>query len=533
MDRRKFLINGAGALALPVLADRLPDASAQTAKDDKQRVSRSADAPNIILIMTDQQRYDSLPCYGASTIQTPNFDRITQNGVVFEHCYCNAPICTPSRASIMTGKSVVGHGVDRLYDLLPSTEVMFTRRLQQVGYQTALVGKLHVSSINFEAQQRNKDDGFDVYEWCEEPSLNFDSPLNAYAHWLKQKDPAFYAEYKAQGRNRKHIPAHLHMTHWATERTMQFIQQADKSRPFFCLMSLFDPHNGYDQYPQEMEKFVDLSKLPEPQFTPEETANKPYGIREENATGYMGPFSSYTHEQLREMRIGYYAAIKFVDQELGRLLDLLESMKIAENTLVLFTSDHGDMLGDHELLVKGAYFYDPCTRVPLLLRWPARFGNGLRVPSLVQPHDLAATILEAAGCWTTEERAARPESVSLLNICSGHEVETHENAVCLYRNTGLDDKHHYFDPAIDATMIRNKRYKLNVYHNPVNQGPQGELYDMERDPGEVNSLWDHPDHQQVRVTMLEALTRWMVDRQTQYFGSRGGMLFGYTAGRPD
>jgi len=523
MDRRAFLKSGVTSLAYPALAQHLNAAEEKTS-DTRDAGAAREGAPNILLIMTDQQRFDSLPCYGAQAIKTPNFDRITGQGVVFEHCYCNAPVCTPSRASLLTGKSVMGHGVYRLYDLLPKTEVLFPKRLQESGYQTALVGKLHVSSINFEAYHRSLNDGFDVYEWCEEPSIFLDSPLNAYAKWLKEQDPEFYQKLKAGARTVKHIPAHLHMTHWATERTMEFIRSADRSKPFFCLMSLFDPHNPYDQYPLEMEKLVDKSKLPEPVYTPQELSNKPYGIREESAHGYMGSFSKYTSEELRQMRTGYFAEIGFIDQELGRLLNLLDQMQIANNTLILFTSDHGDMLGDHRLLVKGAYFYDPCTRVPLLMRWPDRFSRGIRLPDLVQPHDLAATILDAAGCWTKEEKASRPESISLVDLCSGGMVETSKYAVCVYRDTGISDQHRYFDPPINATMIRDERYKLNLYHTPIDRGPQGELYDMENDPGEVHDLWDISEYLPVRMRLAEAMTRWMVERQVEYFGSRGGSL---------
>jgi len=523
MDRRAFIKSSVTSLAYPSLAQHLHAAEKQS-PHAAQSGSLPRDAPNILLIMTDQQRFDSLPCYGAQAIKTPNFDRITQQGVVFEDCYVNATICTPSRASLLTGKSVMGHGVDRLYDILPQNEVLFPKRLQQAGYQTALVGKLHVSSLPFEAKHRNKNDGFDLYEWCEEPSVDLDSPFNAYAKWLQQQDPTFYRELKARGRKVTHIPAHLHMTHWATERTMEFIRDADRSKPFFCMMSLFDPHNPYDQYPPEMKKLVDQSKLPEPVFTPEENVDRPYGVREESAHGYMGPFSQYTHEQLMQMRLGYFAEIAFIDQELGRLLNHLEQMQIADNTLIVFTSDHGDMLGDHRLLAKGAFFYDPCSRVPLLIRWPARFNKGIRVPNLVQPHDLAATILDAASCWTHQEKAARPESISLIDLCSGQTAQTHEYAICVYRNSGVNDRHTYFDPPIDATMIRDMRYKMNLYHTPVDSGPEGELYDMVNDPGEVHDLWNVAEYLPVQMRMTTAMTRWMVERQVQYFGSRGGSL---------
>jgi len=134
--------------------------------------------PNILLIMTDQQRYDSLGCYGFKGIATPNLDRLASEGVLFENCYVNNPICTPSRASIFTGKHLPGHGVYRLNDMLPKDEVVFTKRLQDVGYQTALIGKLHISAAMFELENRNENDGFDIYDWCHEPAIFLDGKCN-------------------------------------------------------------------------------------------------------------------------------------------------------------------------------------------------------------------------------------------------------------------------------------------------------------------------------------------------------------------
>jgi len=140
--------------------------------------------PNILLLMTDQQRYDSLGCTGADWVQTPNLDRLAAEGVVFDNHYASNPICTPSRASLMTGRSLPGHGVYKLHDILPEDQILFSRRLQQRGYHTALYGKLHVSGRIYEASRRHPQDGFDSYEWCLESMLSMDSPFNGYAPWL-------------------------------------------------------------------------------------------------------------------------------------------------------------------------------------------------------------------------------------------------------------------------------------------------------------------------------------------------------------
>lgn len=193
--------------------------------------------PNILLIMTDQQRYDSLGCYGFKGIDTPNLDKLAREGVLFENCYVNNPICTPSRASVFTGKQLPGHGVYRLKDILPEDEIMFTKRLNDTGYQTALIGKLHVSAVRYELDNRNKNDGFDIYDWCHEPALFIDGKYNSYGKWLKKKHPDFYEKLKKYGRKINNVPSDVHATKWTADRTIEHIKNREKDKPF-CF---FDP----------------------------------------------------------------------------------------------------------------------------------------------------------------------------------------------------------------------------------------------------------------------------------------------------
>lgn len=222
------------------------------------------------------------------------------------------------------------------------------------------------------------------------------------------------------------------------------------------------------------------------------------------------------------MRFGYFASLALVDLEIGRVLSALETKGIAENTLVIFTSDHGDMLGDHELLVKGAFFYDPCARVPLLMRWPAQFGMGMRVPQLVQSNDIAATILSAADCFPAIRQQEMPESHNLAPLCRGESTPVREQAICCYRNSGVFDSGGYAQPPIHATMLRDGRYKLNFYSHPAEPDrQQGELYDMENDPDERTNLWEDAAHQRDRAQLTDALLSWIATQELR-LGSRGG-----------
>jgi len=481
--------------------------------------------PNILIIMTDQQRYDSLGCYGSKAAHTPNLDKLAKEGVLFENNYVPNPICTPSRSSLWTGKHLPGHGVYRLYDNLPDNEILFSKRLQEKGYQTALFGKLHVNSRIYEANKRHPNDGFNIYEWCMEASLDLDSPFNGYAHWLRENYSEFYKELKEKGRKLKHIPQEVHLTHWAATRTIDYIRQWNGKKPFFCMMSVFDPHNPYDDYPIKMEKLIDKEKIQDPLFKKGEIKNKPDGIKREHEHSYLGSFKSFTIKKLRKMRLGYHASLAFLDQEVGKVLQVLEEKGIADNTLVIFTSDHGDMLGDHQLLVKGAFFYDPAVKVPLIIRWPDKINKGKRIEELVQIHDLTSTILSLAGYTQRELKKWMPESKNLLPLIHGKEQKIHDYVICCYRGSGINDKSEYFNPPVYATMIRNERFKLNTYHDIYNFiGQQGELYDMKNDLNEFNNLWNDNAYLEIKNIMMGKLLYWEISQELN-LGSRGGNSF--------
>lgn len=454
--------------------------------------------PNILIIMTDQQRFDSLGCYGADWIKTPNLDRLASEGMLFERCYVNNPICTPSRASMFTGKHLPEHGVYRLHDVLPDTEVLFPKYLKEEGYKTALFGKLHVSGRVFEENQRHPNDGFDEYEWCLEASISMDSPFNGYSRWLKEKNPEFHSRLKKLGRKLTNIPKEYHLTHWAAERTVDFINRHSGETPFFCMMSVFDPHNPYDDVPVEYLDRVDLKKMPKPVVAKDERRHTIPGILREQMDGYFGSFEHFSDMDFKKIRRGYYASLVLLDEEVGRVLGALDEKGIAEETLVIFLSDHGDMLGDHGLMVKGAYFYDPCVRVPMIIRQPGVVRAGVRSDALVQPHDVAATVLSAAGLADDKLKSVMPHSRDIRKA----ESACHSIAVCTYQDTGISNTGRYFEPPICADMIFDGRYKLNLYY-PSEGVPgrvEGQLFDLLNDPGERKNLFETDTVNRLRLT---------------------------------
>ena len=490
--------------------------------------SSAVDRPNILILMTDQQRYDSLGCYGCEAAHTPNLDRLAAEGALFEACYSPCPVCTPSRASMWTGKPLPGHGVYKLHDILGDEQVLFSKRLQRLGYETSLVGKLHVSGLWHEAETRHPNDGFEHYHWCIDPGLNFDSKFNSFARWVKKKDPVFYKRLTKEGKSLHHFPAERHFTRWAGETTVDLIEKRDKDRPFFIMMSLFDPHDPYFDHPVESRDMVDDEKIPKAQPIAED-ADRPEGVRREmEKSASIKEKSETFKESIHELRKGYYASIAFLDREMGKVLKCLDKEGLAENTLVIFLSDHGDMLWDRGLFTKGAFFYDASVRVPLLMRLPGKIPAGARIKEPVQLLDIAATVLARGGFSTKQLRETMPDSMDLVSLIQqGRDYDNYRDyAVCMYRNTGYGPGHKYFDPPIHATMFRDERYKLNVYHDSAsNSRLEGELYDMQNDPEETNNLWSDPQYAEVKTRLVSRLVDWMFEHDLRYLGSRGGEKF--------
>lgn len=488
--------------------------------------------PNILILMTDQQRFNALGCCGCEAVQTPNIDRLASEGALFSNCYINNPLCTPSRASLMTGNELPGHKVYRLHDNLPDNQVLFPERLQEIGYITALFGKLHVCGIEYEVMQKHPHNGFDVYGRGHGPKNRFQNLeiQNCYAEWLKKKHPDFLEkELESMGPN-DFVPQEVHYNHWVAESTIDFIKERDKEKPFFCLASIVDPHNPYTNHPESALKTVAFDKIP-----------KPHSINDNMTPEYIkmqmkdaNVDNEHYRDDLQKMREGYLASIGYMDIEYGRIIDTLEREGILDDTLIIFVSDHGDMLGDHGLFIKGAFFYDECAKVPLIMRYPKKIKPGVKSGMLVQPHDIAATILTEAGYDKDKIARIMPTSCDLMPFLAGEkdESEFRDYAVCMYRISGTPKQENMvqrylqyrFDvqkngtcpnraaPPYYATMIRYKQFKATVFHSmSVSDADlHGELYDMDKDPKEQNNLWSGPKYDKVKLDMMLRMMNWMV-----------------------
>jgi arylsulfatase A-like enzyme len=445
------------------------------------RADERRQQPNILWICTDQQRYDTIHALGNSHIRTPNLDRLVAQGVAFTHAHCQSPICTPSRASFLTGMypSTI-HACINGNDHWDEAAPLITKTLADIGYDCALAGKFHLSSaMAHEPELRPKDDGYRRFWYSHAPHQGIGKG-NQYTDWLT----SIGQDYKKLKKKYGYIPAQWHQTTWCADRAIEFMKEERKD-PWLCSVNIYDPHGPFDP-PQEYVDRFDIESLPKPLFRESDLA------AQQRLAGIMfqGKVKRPAYPDAKLTLAKYWAQIELIDENVGRMLETLEETGQRENTVVIFTSDHGEMAGDHGLNKKGCRFYEGLVRVPLVFSWPKRFKEGLRSDALVELLDIAPTLLELNGLPVPETMHGR----SLLPILTGQaDPGRHRDFVrCEYYEV-LEGPRSY------ATMLRTREYKLVNYHGHEH----GELFDLSKDPDEFENQWDNPAYVSVRFELMK------------------------------
>lgn len=462
--------------------------------------------PNILWICTDQQRGDTIGALGNRHIRTPHLNRLAAEGTSFTRAYCQSPICTPSRASFLTGRYASSVGCNANGNARwPETAPLIPKLLKDAGYRCGLAGKLHLADprklstvLQGEAAEesvepRPRDDGYEVFHWS--PNSSDNRPQgHAYADWVRAQGEDLTALRKRLG----YIPAELHQTRWCADRAIEFMEH-DDGRPWLFSLNIFDPHPPFDPPPEYLERY-DPNSLPPPAFRDSDLEAQ----AALEGVDFNLPCRRPEDFNAQEVKARYYAMIELVDEHVGRILKRLEATGQRRNTLVIFMSDHGEMMGDHGLLKKGCRFYEGLTRVPLIISQPGVVRCGIRCDDLVELTDLAPTLLEASGVESPGGLVGR----SLGPVLAGGTSHGRRAVRCEYyyaTEPNRGGRKHY--RGSHATMYREERYKLVIYHGH----PTGELFDLERDPDEFENLWADPAHRDLR----ERLTREAFDATVQ------------------
>lgn len=462
--------------------------------------------PNILLICTDQQRFDTLGCNGNPVIRTPNLDELARRGVSFDNLFVQSPMCSPSRASLATGRYPHTHRARWNGVKLPLTERTFMDVLRESGYHTALFGKLHL----YPHSTRTHDDptfGFETALMAEHPRPHWAS---AYRDWLRET----YPQYEAEDRLRTYSdelevwvpkrPEEAHYSTWVGNETERFLRSAPR-QPFFAMMSFYDPHHPFDP-PEPYASMYDPGDVPPPVRRAGELDDKPPHFldthlgRVNPIIGYTkgtipaGPstpqpdLSKVTEAMWRRLIAHYYGMVSLIDKQVGRVMAALRESGLEDNTLVIFTSDHGELLGDHGLLFKGPHHYDCLLRVPTIVTWPGVIPPGRRIGGLAELIDVAPTILEAARAEIPEGMQAR----SFMPLLRGESYREREGVL-------IDRNDLYW--GLNMKTFRTSRWKLTYYQGKT----YGELYDLEADPNEFVNLWNDPGYTRVKHELMIAL----------------------------
>jgi len=454
-------------------------------------------------ICTDQQRLDTLGVYGNPYVKTPNIDRLAQSGVLFENCFGQSPVCTPSRASFLTGRYPRTTRTRQNGQSIPPDEVLVTKLLAEAGYRCGLSGKLHLSACNPKvslATERRIDDGYETFYWSHHPDADW--PTNQYTNWLAEQGLTFKrTPYRGSQFVQTSLPAEYHQTTWCVDRALDFIKEASQAgENWLFSLNVYDPHHPFSPPQDYLERYLPvLDELPLPNYAEGELANKPIFQQMDHRGAYnqpsLYPFDQMNEQDHRLIKAAYWAMVDLIDEQVGRLITLLEKTGQLENTLVIFMTDHGEMLGDHGIYLKGPYFYEPAIHLPLVISWPGVIRQGGRHDNLVELVDIAPTLLEAVGLPVYEGM----QGVSLWPTLTGQEdgQASRDYVYSEYYNAMPWHK----DPLPFATMVRSNRYKLVNFHG-LNMG---ELYDLETDPLERNNLWNDPSYLGVQLEMFRLL----------------------------
>ena len=362
--------------------------------------------PNFLIIYTDQQRWDALGASGNPQICTPHLDRLARASVSFDHCFVQNPVCMPSRLSFLTGQYPSTLGVTHMGVPVPEDTVTLPRLLAPYGYRSANIGKLHFQPhANRDHRTHHPAYGFHHLEISNEPG----SYEDAYRAWVRRHAPdqlPFISwglapmtevwqqtmglqdgiDHPAERFPKRPLPARCRddITHTAfvAEQSIEFMrQQAHSGQHFLCIAGIYSPHSPWVA-PQKYFDLYDPASLTLPSYPPEVDAQR-------NAR-------NFPDEELRLARQGYYGQVSEVDHHVGRMLAALEELGLAEDTVVIFTSDHGEWLGEHLRYGKGYPAHDQCSRVPLLMRLPGNAAPGRTDSGLTEALDVLPTILDLA-----------------------------------------------------------------------------------------------------------------------------------------
>lgn len=478
---------------------------------------------NILFISTDQQHWSAMG-YLNPEVRTPNLDRLVQRGTTFHRAYTPNPTCTPTRATWITGLYPSQHGAYSLGTKLPESVPTVGDVFHEHGFKTALVGKAHFQPLASTEEYSSLESypilhDLDFWRGFHGPFYGFRHVELArnhtdeahagqhYALWMEEKGHPewrnyFHPDHPVQPGEAWDIPKDIHYNAWIAERTNALMEQYAKGEEnFFLWASFFDPHPAY-MVPEPYASMYDPAKVTVAEHREGEFDDKPRHFKltqeehpdwgayqESEGNSIHGAGSHLRNRETKAKHVAtMYGMMTMLDTYIGKILDKLEALGLAEDTLVCFTSDHGDFFGQHGLVAKAIHHYEDLLRIPLVVSLPGAIPEGKVSDALQSTIDLPETFLSIAGLPV-------PRTMAGMDV-SREWFGREEN---LRTHVMVENQHQ--PTTMNMRTYINRRYKITVHYNHE----YGELYDLEEDPGEYVNLWDKPACRDLKRDLLLAM----------------------------
>lgn len=455
---------------------------------------------HIFLIITDQQRYDTIAALGADHMHTPNLDRLVREGTSFENCFITAPSCVPSRASLFNGYYPHASGILRNGQKWQKTWV---QSMADTGYHCVNVGKMHTIPYDAKAGfherfvMENKDRYYEGRWFADE----WDKAL-VHRGQVKPSRELYrqLPDYKERlGAFEWTLPAESHADFFVGGLANWWLETRPKPDSLFMQIGFLGPHPPYDPVPSYAERYLNDPRVPVPRPTLAELDALPTFLKQKRIHDSRVDHDAVlwsmdpTEAQLRRQRAYYLANVTMIDEAVGNLLDVLKRKDYLDESLIVFTSDHGDNLGDHGLSQKWS-MYDHVTRVPAIFWAPGAVAAGVKQSGLAQLFDIGPTLLE----WVGAPLPPGCQAQSLVPALTGAPWKGRDRV--------------FAEQAGDVTltgaslfsMVRDHRWKLMHVHGAAD----GQLFDLATDPGELHNLWDDPGSANEKQRLLNELLEW-------------------------
>ncbi len=487
MKRRDFL----GAIGLTAMAFIISGSSAFAAE------SKSVgDRPDVLFILTDQWNPRCLPFAGDGAVPTPNLARLAAEGIVFDNCYTPCPVCIPARCSLLSGLYPHNHNIfgNLATYYIPSEITRMFQDIRRTGYTTSQIGKHHWTEGGaWSPRFESLDDYFDALglDDCREIATPFTTPegpgvyqdhlrkigrLDAYCHDIARR--VVQGQYVVRP---SVVAPEDHNDSFVAQTAIEFLNEQPRDRPYCLVVSFPGPHTPLDA-PGRYARMIPPESIELP-------PNVPLEFRYRQVT--------HDRDSVRRMRANYFGKMALIDDNIGRIIDVLKRRGTWDKTLVIFSADHGEMIGAHGRVSKGS-FHEESVRVPLVMRWPGKIPSGRRTPALAQLFDIYPTIVEAIG----GELSAGHFAKSQLPVATG-ETESVRDAV--FSEIGTR-------PPLNF-MVRTPRY---VWW--TSRGKES-LFDMQTDPYQMDNLIESPEHREVIQEIRSRHLEYFIE--TQYNVSAG------------